>query len=392
MTLHEQQSVDSVQTVVTRQYVARATLVDERAAALPIESQAALRQFSLDRIVGYGVDQADAFGLHERVLAGQGWQDAATELADVCEARANAAPSTAGNPTRIAYLRRASALLRMSQVMMLTETAPRREIYASAAELYECAARLAGDRERVTIDSVGGTVVGWLLPATEPVVGSAIVIGGIEGYAMDFDSLGEAMAARGVDTLLLDGPGQGETRFAEGHYLGSDWREAYRSAIDFLDARAPGRPIAIIGNSMGGSIAMAVAAADCRITACCDNGGIPAPWMVPPSIGTFFSKMVAFCGTNEPKEAVDVWATVTPLAPGPNAGYPLLVVHGGADPLVSTEMADALFVKAPTEDKRMVVFSDGNHCVYNHKRDRDVLIADWTRARLGGTSAHDIVL
>ena len=126
MTLHEQQSVDSVRTVITRQYVARATLVDERAAALPIESQAALRQFSIDRIVGYGVDQADAFGLHERVLGGQGWQDAATELADVCEARANAAPSIAGNPTRIAYLRRASALLRMSQVMMLTETAPRR--------------------------------------------------------------------------------------------------------------------------------------------------------------------------------------------------------------------------------------------------------------------------
>jgi alpha-beta hydrolase superfamily lysophospholipase len=207
---------------------------------------------------------------------------------------------------------------------------------------------------------------------------------------MDFDSLGEALAGRGVDALLLDGPGQGQTRLTHEHYLSVDWRDAYRSAVDFLDRRAPGRPIGIIGNSIGGSFAMAVAVDDPRIRACCDNGGIGAPWTVPPSIGTFFSKMAAMCGPDDADHAVDIWKSVTPLADGPNAGYPLLIVQGGKDPMVSTELAEMLLHGAPTEDKQMIVYSDGDHCIYNHKNDRDALIADWIRARLGAHTSPEL--
>ncbi|MBT2534509.1 alpha/beta fold hydrolase [Arthrobacter sp. ISL-48] len=368
-------------TVKVREYSSRAILGDERREGLSAEAQAALRQFTVDRLVGYGVDPADAQELHERVLRGQGWQYAATELANVCISSA-AGDAMWSFPTRITYLRRGSALLRMSQVMMLTDTVERRQIYAAAAELYAQAAVLSLDRSRVTIDTPAGLLAGWLISGGQESVGSAIVIGGIEGYAMDFQSLGDSLAARQIDTLLLDGPGQGESRFTHRHYLGPGWRDAYRSAIDFLADRAPGRPIAFIGNSMGGSIAMAVTATDRRVVACCENGGIPAPWMVPPSMGTFFSKMVAFCGTNDPQSAVSVWETVTPLTSGSNIDYALLVIHGGDDPLVSAEMAQTLLITAPTEHKQMVVFSDGNHCIYNHKSDRDMLIADWARAQL----------
>ncbi|WP_242676255.1 alpha/beta hydrolase [Streptosporangium minutum] len=368
---------------MTREFAARRAESDDVVSTLSIESQAALRQFSIERTVGYGVDYADAVELRARVLDGQDWRSAATALADACLHRVHVAPHVAGGPTRIAYLRRASALLRMSQMMMLSDTAERRAIFAKAAELYAHAAELARDRERVRIATEQGVLAGWLIPAVGAVA-SAVVIGGVEGWAMDFDSIGEALAARGIDALMLDAPGQGETRLRHGHHLSPHWRQAYGRAIDFLDESAPGRPIGIIGNSMGGSFAMAVAVDDRRIGACCDNGGIIAPWMVPPSIGTFFSKMVAFCGTEDAGQAVESWKSVTPAADGPNAGYPLLIVQGGADPLVSMELAEALLHQAPTGDKQMVVFSDGQHCVYNHQHDRDALIADWLRARLHG--------
>nr|WP_240982144.1 alpha/beta fold hydrolase [Streptomyces sp. S3(2020)] len=363
---------------------------EEAMSRLSVESQAGLRQFSLERMTGYGVDYADAVELRARVIEGQDWHSAATELAGVCLRRAEGTAGAAGKPTQVTYLRRASALLRMSQMMMLSDTAERRVIFARAAELYARAAEASGDRERVTIHTDSGPLVGWLVPAGDTAVGSAIVIGGVEGWAMDFDSIGEALAARGVDALLLDGPGQGETRLAHAHYLTTEWRDAYGRAVDFLDGRSPGRPIGFIGNSMGGSVAMAVAAQDTRIRACVDNGGIHAPWLVPPTMGTFFSKMVAACGTGDPDRAVDVWKTVTPLADGPNTGYPLLVVQGGADPMISTDLAQILLQGAPTADKRMVIFSDGNHCVYNHKHDRDALIADWMTARLRGLPIPDI--
>ncbi|MBL7501976.1 alpha/beta fold hydrolase [Frankia sp. CNm7] len=376
--------------IVIREFVGPRAETDDVTSALSVESRAALRQFSLERTLAYGVDYADAVELRGRVLDGQDWRSAATELADTCLRRVQSAPAVAGVPTRIAYLRRASALLRMSQMMMLSDIPERRVIFAEAASLYEQAADLLVDRTRVSINTDHGTLAGWLIPAGDAAVASVIIIGGIEGYAMDFDSMGEAFAARGVDALLLDGPGQGETRFIHQHYLSTQWRDAYRRAIDFLEERAPGRPIGFVGNSMGGSLAMAVAVDDTRIRACCNNGGIVAPWMVPPSVGTFFSKMVAYCGVVDPEQAVDVWRTVTPAADGPNAGYPLLVVHGRKDPMISTEMAQMLLESAPTDDKQMVVFSDGDHCIYNHRHDRDVLITDWMRARLCGVTTLEL--
>ncbi|MFF4656239.1 alpha/beta hydrolase [Streptomyces sp. NPDC001381] len=372
--------------VVTLDFVGSRTETEDATSKLPVESQAALRQFSLERMTGYGVDHADAVEVRARVVEGQDWRSACTELAETCLRRVEGATGLghAGRPTRIAYLRRASALLRMSQMMMLSDTAERRQIFARAAAVYAQAAELGADRGRVTLETDQGHMTGWLVPACGNAVASAVVIGGVEGWAMDFDSLGEALAARGVDALMLDGPGQGETRLTHGHHLTAHWGDAYGRAVDFLAERSPGRPIGFVGNSMGGSFAMAVAAREPRIRACVDNGGIHAPWLVPPTMGTFFSKMVAACGTRDPDRAMDVWRTVTPLADGPNAGYPLLVVQGGQDPLVSMELAQVLLRGAPTDDKRMVVFSDGNHCVYNHRHDRDALVADWTVARLCG--------
>ncbi|MCS7482511.1 alpha/beta hydrolase family protein [Umezawaea endophytica] len=365
--------------VVNREHTGRRAETEADLAALAPEAQAALRQFSLDRTTGYGVDHADAVELRARVLGGQDWQSAAVELAEATARRADGDGVTP--TTRIALLRRSSALLRMGQMMILTDTDDRRALFAEAAQRYARAAELAGDRERVVLDTEGGPVVGWLVPATGVAVASVVVIGGVEGWAMDFDSLGDAFSARGIDALLLDGPGQGETRLSHHHYLTADWRAAYSRAVDFLDARAPGRPLGIVGNSMGGSFAMAFAAADQRIRACVDNGGIPAPWAVPPS-GTFFTKMLTFCGTGEAERGLAAWRTVTPLARGVNTDYRLLVVHGGADPLVTDDWARELLRDAPAGGREMVVFSDGDHCVYNHRNDRDALITDWTRQRL----------
>ncbi|MGI8335136.1 alpha/beta hydrolase [Actinomadura scrupuli] len=368
--------------VERRAFLGRRVEADEVVGALSVESQAALRQFSFERMLAYGVEYSDVVELRARVLDGQGWRDAASALARVCLNRAETSDGAHGALTRAAYLRRASALLRMSQVMMLADTAERREIYTGALDLYTRAAEITGDRERFTVSTGEGPLSGWLLPAGPDAIGSAIVVGGVEGWSLDFMTMGEALAARRIDAYLLDAPGQGESRMAERVYLTPSWLEGYRGVVDEVESRAPGRPIGMIGNSMGGSFAMALAAADTRIAACCDNGGIATPGLVPPEIGTFFTKMMAFCDRDTAEETTAIWSTVDPTADGPNAGYPLLVVHGGRDPLVSDPLAQMVLDLVPTKDREMVVFSDGDHCIYNHREDRDLLVADWMRARL----------
>jgi esterase/lipase len=369
--------------VTLRQFLGRRPESEDGIARLSVESQAALRQFSLERLMGYGLAYADVIELRARVLEGEEWEAAATALAEIALKQSNAASTGPAQTTRILHLRRASALLRMSQMMMLIDTPERRQIFARAATIYGEAAKLQSDRQRVLIETDTRPLVGWLIPARGGGVASAIVIGGVEGWAMDFDGVGEALADRGIDALMLDGPGQGESRFDHNHYLSVRWSDAYRSAIDFLERRTAGHRIGFIGNSIGGSFAMAMASIDKRVSACCCNGGVIKPTLARGKT-TFFAKMIAACGTNNEEEALAAWGAVDPIAPTSGREYPLLIVHGGKDPMIPTAASEMLLAAAPTGDKEMVVFSDGDHCIYNHREDRDALIADWVRSRLAG--------
>ncbi|CAH2804630.1 MAG: hypothetical protein CBARDCOR_6163 [uncultured Caballeronia sp.] len=100
---------------------------------------------------------------------------------------------------------------------------------------------------------------------------------------------------------------------------------------------------------MGGSFAMTIASKDKRIQACCNNGG-----MLVLAVGTFFSKMVAFCGLEEhqKEQAINVWRTVTPVRKSVNHGYPLLMLQGGKDPMVTMHMSQMLLDHAPTDDSK----------------------------------------
>ncbi len=346
------------------------------------EAQAALRQFSLERLMGYGVHHADAVELRGRVTAGETWQAVATDLAAVCLAPPEAPAAPPSPATRANRLYRASALLRMSQMMMLADDDERRDIFSRAADLYRQAAALTGDREQVIIETEQGPLSGWLyLSQGRRMVGCAVVIGGVEGWAMDFGAQGLELARRDVETLVLDGPGQGESRMAHHHYLTRSWVRSYQGVFDYLEARTKGAPLAFVGNSMGGAVAMRLASQDARIVACCDNGGPGAPGRAPPNT-SFFRKMMAHCGDVTEDAAAEIWRTVNPTAPDASVSCPLLVVQGGWDPLVSTEDARRVFDWANSADKQMIIYSDGDHCVYNHTDDKHNLISDWVFDRL----------
>ena len=77
--------------VTLRQFLGRRTETEDGIARLSVESQAALRQFSLERLMGYGLAYADVIELRARVLEGEEWQAAATALAEVALKQANAA-------------------------------------------------------------------------------------------------------------------------------------------------------------------------------------------------------------------------------------------------------------------------------------------------------------
>lgn len=351
-------------------------------APLSAEDRAALEQFSLERVMAYGVHHADAIELRGRVAAGEGWQSVAAALAEDCLAPPERSAAPASPETEANRFYRASALLRMSQIIMLSDNEERRKIFARAAELYGQAAALTGDREKTIIETEGGPLVGWLYPSQRgKAAGCAVVIGGVEAWAMDFGELGLELARRGIDALVVDGPGQGETRLTHRHYLTKSWVRPYQGAIDYLVRRTGGAPLGVVGNSLGGATALCLASQDDRILACCDNGG-PKAIGRPPANVSYPPKIAAFCGQTTQAQAAEILPTLSPMAGDASISCPLLIVHGALDHLVSTEDAKSLFDWAKSADKQMVVYSDGDHCVYNHPDDKHNLICDWVMDRL----------
>lgn len=372
-----------IENTTKRRYRAKVAETEEVLETLAPEAQAGLRQFSLERMMGYGLTHSHAVQLRAGVLNGECWQQVAGDLADTAIGLAKRTDPPATNASKSIQYGRASALLRMSQALMLEDNEVRRDIVQRAVGLYEHAARLGWNRRHVRIETVNGPLAGWFIAAKGGLpIGSVVVIGGVEGWAMDFDSVGDALARRGLNALMLDAPGQGETRILHRHYLSPDWLASFRRAIDCLEEALPGHPIGVIGNSIGGSIALAVANNDNRIAACVNNGGIVKPSLGRLAGGTFFRKMMTFCGVTGEDEATAIWDTIEPCKPGSNTDYALLVVQGGNDPLVQDDHARFFMAQAPIKDKRMEWFSDGIHCIYNHLEDRDNLMADWMRAQL----------
>lgn len=88
----------------------------------------------------------------------------------------------------------------------MSDSGQRRAIFARVAQLYAQAAELSGDREPVPWEIGHGPLAAWLVPASGIPIASAVVIGGVEGWAVDFDSIAEALATRGVDAV---GPAPG---------------------------------------------------------------------------------------------------------------------------------------------------------------------------------------
>ncbi|MBE0588336.1 MAG: alpha/beta fold hydrolase, partial [Hydrogenophaga sp.] len=125
--------------------------------------------------------------------------------------------------------------------------------------------------------------------------------------------------------------------------------EDARAAWDWLGQQYPGRPRYIFGHSLGGAIAIELAAQVGDEAGTLVEGGFTS---IPDVVSTFKWG----------------WLPVGPLITQrfeavkrvPAIGSPLLVVHGGADRLIQPELGRRLF-DAATGRKAFVLVEGGSH-------------------------------
>lgn len=345
--------------------------------AVPSRQLSALqRAMPMTRLIDCGMDFNDAAALFARIGNGEAWDVAAEAIANDHVSRARDAEAEKRLITCAEELRRAVAALIFAQMAFNFDTPRKAELYhkLAAASRRLCAVHDIPS-ERIEVPFAGKHLVGWLVrPVGRSASGTVVLFGGQSGWGMAYLPAARALAKRGLATILAEGPGQGETRIGQRMFLDVDVPAAYQAFVDFIAADPSlGRP-GIWGNSYGGLWAAKTAARDRRLAACCVNGSFARPKILP--FRTALEQSAAMLGTEDEGAIERNFARMAFDPAVDRIDCPLLVLHGGADPLV--ELADQEpFLAAATGEKTLRVWPDGEHTIYNHGFERTSLVADW---------------
>ncbi len=209
-----------------------------------------------------------------------------------------------------------------------------------------------------------------------------LFISGLDSTKEEHHTFENFFLRRGVATLTLDGPGQGEVWF---HMkMRVDFEVTATAAINYVLSRedVDGSRVGICGVSVGGYLAPRCAAFEKRIKAVASCGGLHSPqddrrlrdgfhlrrWMHIWGAAGYDDLLVKSKG-----------ATLSGIAR--NITAPLLVVHGAKDNLIPPEDAYRTYEQA-SGPKWWVCYPEGNHVCNNIIYKYRPLVADFMAEHL----------
>jgi alpha-beta hydrolase superfamily lysophospholipase len=157
-------------------------------------------------------------------------------------------------------LAQAAGLYRAAEFFMNPDDPDRRQAFEKFIALFyrtHANPRL----EQISVPYEGCHLHGLRLAADPTKRGVIVVHAGYDAYVEEFFDLAQAMAARGYQVVMFDGPGQGSTLMREDMPMTHEWEKPVGAVLDHLRLS----DVTLIGISLGGCLAMRAAAFEPRI-------------------------------------------------------------------------------------------------------------------------------
>jgi len=238
--------------------------------------------------------------------------------------------------------------------------------------------------ERVEIPYEGKRLAGILRkPAgveRPPVVVMAV---GLDSTKEETDAYETPFLARGLATLVFEGPGQGEAQYD--FAIRGDYEVPVKAVIDYVETRRDldADRIGMWGVSLGGYYAPRATAFEKRIKACIALGGpfdMGAAFDSLPDITRETFRIRSHCKTRE--EARKNAETLSLEGIAGNITCPIFIVNGRLDRVIPAADAERLAreVKGPVV---LMMIEDGNHIANNRAYRWRSQSADWMKEQLG---------
>ncbi len=217
--------------------------------------------------------------------------------------------------------------------------------------------------------------------AVAPVV---IMVPGLDSTKEELRSTEQLFLERGMATLSVDGPGQGESEYAQP--IRGDWENVATAIVDWIEGRSDLDPerIGLWGVSLGGYYAPRMVTGEHRIKACAALAG-PYDWgSVWDGLPELTRRTFAFrshLGTQD--EAKEYARTLSLEGRTGDIRCPLLVVFGALDRLIPPDGAQRL---ADETGATLLMLPDGNHGCMNVAAKHRYKTADWLAHQLEAVS------
>ena len=255
--------------------------------------------------------------------------------------------------------------------------------------------------ERVEVPYESGSLPALFMSAGPGSAPTIVLFDGLDNCKeMSVLFAGLEFAARGWNTLSIDGPGQGESLRLRGISTRYDYEVAGSVAYEYLAARpdVDAARVAIMGYSFGGYYAPRIAAFEDRYVACVAFGAMHwdlAAWVReirdavatdPKSSATSHFQVPWVFGASGLDEAIEMAARFNLADVAERIQCPFLVAHGENDRQVPIEDARKLLDAVGSEDKTLIAFTaeDGGaeHVQVDNRQVGVDAIADWLEPRL----------
>jgi 2,6-dihydroxypseudooxynicotine hydrolase len=336
------------------------------------------------RFITMGVDYNDFVRTTGRIERWEDWLEAWSAVADEHLERARAAEAAGrGRSAGEAYLHAALCLHFGKFVWVLDADAHRTATERAIDALYRAHRYLDPSAERIEARLDGGPLAANLRrppgSGRPPLV---ILIPGLDSTKEEFFHHENAFLDRGMATLSMDGPGQGESGFALS--IRPDYEVAVAVLLDALASRDDldlGR-VGAVGVSLGGYYAPRAAAFEPRLGAIAAISGpydFGEQWDdLPPLTREAF---IVKSGARDEREGRERALALSLRGVVCEMRQPALFVTGGLDRIVPWQQTERAAREAP--NGRFVLFAQGSHVCSNVPYLYRPLVADWMAEQFG---------
>lgn len=344
--------------------------------------QAAIENWG-PRFIANGIDYNDFVRTTASIERWEDWLDAWTDTAERHLALAEQASERGRHQTAgEAYLRAAVSYHFSKFVWVLDPERNRRNTLAAVEALCAAHARLDPTAERVQAPLGAGTVVANLrrpdISGPAPLV---VLIPGLDSTKEEFYLWESVFLRRGMATLSLDGPGQGETGFRLA--IRPDYEVAVTAILDAVADRAELdlHQIGAVGVSLGGHYVVRCAAFEPRLVAIAGISGpydLAAGWDAMPSLTR--EAIVHHTGAAGEADARRRAHELNLEGVAERVHQRCLVVTGKLDRVIAWQQTKRIADEVPGAE--WVCYADGGHVCNNIPFKYRPLVSDWMRDQL----------